>query len=85
MGYNIKHDQTDPLASEPSRPTGTKVADAGAKALRDRLERERRVRGAEKRLREMRAIADRCARLLASGPPPIKHGDKPYNDRGLPR
>ncbi len=85
MGYNIKDDQTGPFASELARPTGAEVASTSTKALRDRFERERRVRGAEKRLREMRAIADRCARLLASGPPPIKHGDKLYDDRGLPR
>lgn len=37
------------------------------------------------RLQEMRAIADRCARLLGPGPPAIKHGDKLYDDQGLPR
>ena len=39
----------------------------------------------EKRLRDMRAISERCARLLKPGPSVIEHGDVLYDDRGLPR
>lgn len=85
MGYNLEDDQTDPLASEVVRPTDAKVSSMGAKERRGRLERERRGCAAEQRLRDMRAIVNRCARLLASGPPAIKHGNGLYDDRGLPR
>ena len=53
-------------------------------ALRERLERERRARGVEKRLRDMRSIAERCAHLLKPGPSAIEHGEVLYDDRGLP-
>ena len=54
-------------------------------AHRERLERERRRRSLEARLRRMRAIAERCADLLREGGPPIDHGDLLYDERGLPR
>ncbi len=68
-----------------ARLTGDTMTGAITIALREQLARERRVRGAEKRLREMRAIADRCARLLESGPSAIEHGDLLYDEQGLPR
>ena len=86
MGLNIKNDETCQLAGELARLTGDTTTGAITIALRERLERERRAHGAEeKRLRDMRAIAERCARLLESGPSAIKHGDVLYDDRGLPR
>ena len=54
-------------------------------ALRERLERERRERSAETRIRRLRAIRKRCARLLkAGGPSAIEHGDLLYDENGLP-
>lgn len=85
MGLNIKNDETCQLANELARLTGDTMTGAITIALRERLERERRVRGAEKRLEGMRAIAERCSRLLAPGPSAIRHGDVLYDDRGLPR
>ena len=46
---------------------------------------QRIQREADARLRKMRAIARRCARLLRKGGPPTDHGDLLYDDRGLPR
>ena len=37
------------------------------------------------RLRRMRAISQRCAKLLREGGPPIDHGDLLYDERGLPK
>lgn len=85
MGLNIKNDETCQLAGELARLTGDTMTGAITIALRERLERERRVRSAGKRLEDMRAIADRCARLLAPGPSATEHGDVLYDDRGLPR
>ena len=85
MGLNIKNDETCQLAGELARLTGDTMTGAITTALRERLERERRVRGVEKRLRDMRAIAERCARLLGPGPSAGEHGDVLYDERGLPR
>ena len=85
MGLNIKNDETCQLAGELARLTGDTKTGAITIALRERLERERRIRGAEKRLREMRAVAERCARLLRPGPSAVEHGDVLYDERGLPR
>ena len=52
-------------------------------ALRERLAREKRER-IETRKRELRAIAERCARLLGPGPSASEHGDQLYDERGLP-
>ena len=85
MGLNIKNDETCQLAGELARLTGDTMTGAITIALRERLERELRARSAEKRLREMRAIAERCARLLGPGPSAVEHGDVLYDKRGLPR
>ena len=84
MGLNIKNDETCRLAGELARLTGETMTGAVTVAVRERLERERRARGAERRLREMRAIAERCAKLLGPGPSAVEHGDVLYDERGLP-
>ena len=85
VGLNIKNDETCQLAGELARLTDDTMTGAITIALRERLERERRVRSAGKRLEDMRAIAVRCSRLLAPGPSAIEHGDVLYDERGLPR
>ena len=84
MSLNIKNDETCRLASDLARLTGETMTGAVTVALRERLEREKRARGAERKLRKMRAIAERCARLLGPGPSAIQHGDVLYDERGLP-
>ena len=83
MGLNIKNDETCQLAGELARLTGDTMTGAVMIAPRERLEKERRVRRADKRLQEMRAIAERSARLL--GPSAVEHGDVLYDEQGLPR
>ena len=84
MSLNIKNNETCRLASELSRLTGETKTGAVTIALRERLERERRARSAQRRLRDMRAIAERCAKILGPGRSAIEHGDLLYDDRGLP-
>ena len=84
MGLNIKNQVTCQLADDLARLTGETKTGAITVALRERLDRERRVRDAAQRLRDMRAIADRCARLLGAGPSATEHGDVLYDERGLP-
>ena len=82
MSLNIKNEETCHLASELARLTGETMTGAVTVALRERLRREKRARGAERRLREMRAIAERCAKLLGPGPSAVEHGDVLYDERG---
>ena len=85
MGLNIKNDETCRLAGELAGLTGETKTGAITVALRERLEREKRRRGAETRARELRAIAERCAKLMGPGPSAVEHGDMLYDEQGLPR
>lgn len=85
MSLNIKNDETCRLASDLAQMTGETMTGAITVALRERLERERRRRGIEARARELRAIAERCARLMGPGPSAVEHGDLLYDELGLPK
>ena len=85
MSLNIKNDETCRLASDLAQLTGETMTGAITVALRERLKRERRQRGLEDRARELRAIAERCAKLMSPGPSAIEHGDFLYDERGLPK
>ena len=80
MGLDIRNDESRQFAHLP----GDSMASAITVALRQHLERERRADGAEKRLRDMRGIAERCARLLRPGTSAVEHGEALYDHRGLP-
>lgn len=79
MGLDIGNDETCRLAGELAQPTGATTI-----ALRERLERERRRRGAGALARELHDVGQRCAKLLGPGPSAVEHGDLLYDDRGLP-
>ena len=85
MSLNIKNQDTCRLAGELARLTGETMTGAITVAFRERLEREKRERTVEARLREIRAIAERCAKLMRDGPPAVDHGDFLYDEHGLPR
>ena len=85
MGLNIKNDETCQLASELARMTGETMTGAITVALRDRLERERRARDAKALACDLRAISERCAKLLRPGPSAVDHGDLLYDEWGLPK
>ena len=85
MSLNIKNDETCRLADELARLTGETMTGAITVALRERLEREKHERGVEARVQEMRAIAERCAKLMGPGPSAVEHGDVLYDERGLPK
>ena len=84
MSLNIKNEETCRLAGELARLTGETMTGAITVALRERLQRENRKRNAEVRVQELRAIAERCARLMGPGPSAVEHGDFLYDERGLP-
>ena len=85
MGLNIKNDETCRLARELADLTGESMTGAITVALRERLERETHARSVEERAKQIRAIAERCARNLQPGPSAVEHGDLLYDERGLPR
>lgn len=85
MGLNIKNDETCRLAGQLARLTGETKTRAITVALRERLEREHRRRSVETRARELRAIAERCAKLMGPGPSAVEHGEMLYDERGLPK
>ena len=81
----VQNDEICRLADELARLTGETKTKAITVALQERLAREKRERSVETRKRELRAIAERCARLLRPGPSATEHGDQLYDERGLPR
>ena len=85
MSLNIKNDETCRLARDLAQLTGETMTGAITVALCERLDRERRRRGVEARARELRAIAERCAKLMGPGPAAVDHGDLLYDDQGLPK
>ncbi len=85
MSLNIKNEHTCQLARELADLTGESMTSAITVALEERLRRETHERSVEVRLREMRAIGQRCARLLRDGPSAAEHGDFLYDERGLPK
>ena len=85
MSLNIKNEETCRLAGELARLTGETMTGAITVALRERLQRESRKRNVEVRIQELRAIAERCAKLLGPGPSAVEHGDFLYDEKGLPR
>ena len=85
MSLNIKNEETCRLARELANLTGETMTGAITIALEERLEREMHERSVEARVRELRAIGQRCARLLRDGPSAVEHGDFLYDERGLPK
>ena len=85
MSLNIKNNETCRLAGELAQLTGETMTGAITVALQERLEREKRGRSMSARLQEMRAIAERCAKLFEPGPSAVEHGDLLYDERGLPK
>lgn len=81
MALSIKSDEADALARELSRITGESLTDAVTESLRERLDRERRIRGRD--LHEVVAeIQERMARLPVLDDRPAD--DVLYGEDGLP-
>ena len=85
MSLNIKNEETCRLARELADLTGESMTGAVTVALEERLQRERRERCVETRVRELTAIGRRCASLLQDGPSAEDHGEFLYDERGLPK
>lgn len=84
MGLNIKNVETCNLAADLAKLMGETKTGAITIALRERLQREQRKRNSDSKLREMQAIAKRCAALVGSGASSLAHGEELYDEFGLP-
>ncbi len=85
MSLNIKNEETCRLAGELASLTGETMTGAITIALRERLEREKHERSFEARLKKIRSITERTARMVREGPPVVEHGELLYDERGLPK
>jgi antitoxin VapB len=83
MALNIKDPETDRLARELASLTGERITDAVKAAVKERLERERRVHAGKASVEEIMAIADEFARLPVLDP---RSADEiiGYDEHGLP-
>ena len=80
---NIKNPETRRLAQELSRLTGETVTEAVTTALRERLDREKRVRRRDGMAERLMTIGRRAASLPALDP---RHPDDMlYDESGLPK
>lgn len=85
MSLNIKNEETCRLAAELARLTGETMTGAVTVALRDRLEREKRMHKAAALAARLHAIGQRCAARMGPGPSAVEHGDYLYDEQGLPK
>lgn len=83
MSLNIKDPAAHSLAQRLAKETGETMTQAVTEAIRERLERVRRLRKPEATVAELLAIGHRCAQTRTGKP--IDHGDLLYDERGLPR
>ncbi len=84
MGLNIKSEETHRLAQQLAALTGESMTAAVTQAVRERLDRVRRERGAD--------LAEQLSALRREAAPRFKepwrsadHGALLYDERGLPR
>jgi antitoxin VapB len=84
MSLNIKNEEAHRLAQQLAALTGESMAAAVTQAVRERLDRVRRERGASLADRLL-AIGKDCAAHLKDPFRCVDHGDLLYDERGLPR
>lgn len=84
MSLNIKNEDAHRLAQQLAALTGESMAAAVTQAVRERLDRVRRERGAGLAERLL-AIGKDCASRLKEPFRSADHGDLLYDERGLPR
>ncbi len=96
MPLEIKDTRADELATELSELTGESIDGAVTRALEERLERERKLRGADVRdkprsAEEQRAVKEKVAQIMAmvraagGAQGATSDHDDLYDERGLPR
>ncbi|MFN0166609.1 MAG: type II toxin-antitoxin system VapB family antitoxin [Bryobacteraceae bacterium] len=85
MSLNIKSHEAEQLIRELAEITGESLTQVVTVAVKQRLEREKRVRSRKGLAAELRATALRCAAGIKRPLHSLDHGDLLYDERGLPR
>ncbi|MCY3853520.1 MAG: type II toxin-antitoxin system VapB family antitoxin [Gammaproteobacteria bacterium] len=85
MSLNIKNEETCQLVDELAKLIGETKTGAITIALKDRLEREKRLANKETLARHLYEIGRSCAELMGPGPSSTEHGDLLYDEKGLPK
>ena len=84
MALDIKNQDTHRLVKELASLTGESMTEAVTEAVRERLDRLRRQRGAGLAARLLQ-IGRNCAPRLKEHAPAGDHGNLLYDDQGFPR
>jgi len=84
MSLNIKSEEAHVLARQVAELTGESMTAAVTEAVRERLNRVRRARGASLADRLI-TIGKDCAKHLKEPFRSADHGELLYDERGLPR
>ena len=53
--------------------------------MTETAKQEKHASEVEARIRQLRAIRERCRGLLKDGPSAVEHGDLLYDEKGLPK
>lgn len=85
MSLNIKNPEAQVLATQLSALTGESLTTAVIVALRERLDRQQRQRGAEGKSERIMQMARRFAAGMAPGSRSEDHATFLYGEDGLPR
>lgn len=85
MSLNIKNKETCRLAEELAKLIGETKTGAVTIALKESLEREKRLANRETLARHLCEIGRSCAALMGPGPSSTEHGDFLYDEMGLPK
>jgi antitoxin VapB len=84
MALSLKNDETERLARELARQTGESLTLAVTLAIKERLERQEKMRKREGRMEWLAKLTERTAPLLKDLPPSDKVGDLLFDkDTGL--
>lgn len=84
MGLNIKNEETNLLVEQLTQLTGESKTTAIKIAVKERLERLKKLSGPEMAQRLV-AIGNDCASRLTAATLSLDHGDYLYDERGLPK
>ena len=85
MSLNIKNEEAHRIAAELARVRGTTVTRAVTEALRNELEREKRLRRAKPLAAQLLEIGRRCAAHMKEPVSSGAHAEILYDSVGLPR
>lgn len=85
MGLNIKNAEAERLIEELAALTGETKTEAVARAVRGRIEQERRKRSRAGLAEKLLEIGRRTAPRFKEPYKSIDHGDLLYDEKGLPK